>query len=126
MKFFEINLFGVYVAPMSLLMVAAWFATVALRRVAGRYYEFRGRSMDIHIDADATCWVSSDSSVSVFTRRRSRSYICAFSIAPEASEAMCIISFRVSSPNSCGAWVCNTITPIVSPARDKIGTAAID
>jgi hypothetical protein len=37
LKFFEINLFGVYVAPMSLLMVAAWFATVALRRVAGRF-----------------------------------------------------------------------------------------
>ena len=39
---------------------------------------------------------------------------------------MCIISFRVSSPNSWGACVCSTITPIVSPARDRIGTAAID
>ncbi len=76
--------------------------------------------------ADATCWASCDSSVSVFTRRRSRSYSCAFSIAPEASEAMCIISFRVSSPNSWGACVCSTMTPIVSPARDRIGTAAID
>ena len=31
MKFFEIDLLGVYVAPISLLMVAAWFATIALR-----------------------------------------------------------------------------------------------
>ena len=37
MKFFEIDLLGVYVAPMSLLMVAAWFVTAALRRVAGRF-----------------------------------------------------------------------------------------
>ncbi len=37
MKFFEIDLLGVYVAPISLLMVAAWFATIALRRVAGRF-----------------------------------------------------------------------------------------
>jgi len=37
MKFVEINLFGVYVAPMSVLMIAAWFATLALRRVAGRF-----------------------------------------------------------------------------------------
>lgn len=31
---------------------------IALRKVAGRYFEFRGRAMDIHIDADARCWVS--------------------------------------------------------------------
>jgi hypothetical protein len=31
---------------------------LALRDVAGRYYEFRGLSMDIHVDADATCWVA--------------------------------------------------------------------
>ena len=31
---------------------------IALRKVAGRYYEFRGRPMDIHVDADARCWVS--------------------------------------------------------------------
>ena len=37
MKFFEINLLGVYVAPISLLMVVAWFATIALRRLAGRF-----------------------------------------------------------------------------------------
>ena len=37
MKFVEIDLFGVYVAPISLLMVAAWFITIALRRVASRY-----------------------------------------------------------------------------------------
>jgi hypothetical protein len=33
---------------------------LALRGQAGRYYEFRGRSMDIHIDADARCWVATD------------------------------------------------------------------
>lgn len=37
MKFAEIDLFGVYVAPISLLMVAAWLATLALRRAAGRF-----------------------------------------------------------------------------------------
>jgi protein AaeX len=37
LKFFEINLLGVYVAPISLLIVAAWFVTVALRRAASRF-----------------------------------------------------------------------------------------
>ena len=37
MRFTEIDLFGVYVAPMSLMMVAAWLVTIALRRVAGRF-----------------------------------------------------------------------------------------
>jgi hypothetical protein len=37
LNFFEINLFGVYVAPISLLMIAAWFVTVASRRVAARF-----------------------------------------------------------------------------------------
>jgi hypothetical protein len=37
MRFTEIDLFGVYVAPMALLMVAAWIVTVALRRVASRF-----------------------------------------------------------------------------------------
>ena len=37
MKFTEINLFGVYVAPMSLMMVAAWMVTIALRRGAARF-----------------------------------------------------------------------------------------
>jgi protein AaeX len=36
-RFTEINLFGVYVAPMSLMMVAAWVVTVGLRRVAVRF-----------------------------------------------------------------------------------------
>jgi hypothetical protein len=36
MRFAEINLFGVYVAPISLFMVAAWLITMALRRVANR------------------------------------------------------------------------------------------
>ena len=33
-------------------------ARIAMRKFEGRYYEFRSRSMDIHIDADARCWVS--------------------------------------------------------------------
>ena len=36
MSFQEIDLLGVYVAPMSLLLVAAWLVTVALRRIAAR------------------------------------------------------------------------------------------
>jgi hypothetical protein len=36
-RFTEINLFGVYVAPMSLMMVAAWVATIGLRRFADRF-----------------------------------------------------------------------------------------
>lgn len=35
--FTEIDLFGVYVAPMSLMMVAAWLVTIAVRRVANRF-----------------------------------------------------------------------------------------
>jgi len=37
MSFAEIDLFGVYVAPISLLMVSAWFVTIALRRIASRF-----------------------------------------------------------------------------------------
>ena len=37
MRFTEIDVFGVYVAPMSLMMVVAWLITVALRRVADRF-----------------------------------------------------------------------------------------
>jgi hypothetical protein len=37
MRFTDINLLGVYVAPMSLLMIAAWFVTIALRWVTGRF-----------------------------------------------------------------------------------------
>jgi len=36
MRFVEINLFGVYVAPMSVMLVAAWVITITLRRVAAR------------------------------------------------------------------------------------------
>jgi protein AaeX len=36
-RFTEIDIFGVYVAPMSLMMVVAWLVTVALRRVASRF-----------------------------------------------------------------------------------------
>lgn len=37
MTFSEISIFGVYVAPISVLMLAAWIITVVLRRVANRY-----------------------------------------------------------------------------------------
>ena len=37
MSFTEINLFGVYVAPISLMMVAAWLIMVGLRRVAAHF-----------------------------------------------------------------------------------------
>jgi len=37
MRFAEINVFGVYVAPISLMMVAAWVITIALRRVAAPF-----------------------------------------------------------------------------------------
>jgi hypothetical protein len=36
-RFAEINLLGVYVAPMSLMMAAAWLATIALRRAASHF-----------------------------------------------------------------------------------------
>lgn len=37
MRFTEINLFGVYVAPISLIMIGAWLVTIALRRLANRW-----------------------------------------------------------------------------------------
>ena len=37
MRLSEVNLFGVYVAPISVMMVVAWFATVTLRRVLVRF-----------------------------------------------------------------------------------------
>ena len=37
MRFTDINLFGVYVAPISVMMVVAWFITIALRRIATRF-----------------------------------------------------------------------------------------
>jgi hypothetical protein len=37
LKFVEVDLFGVYLAPISVMMVGAWFVTVVLRRVAGRF-----------------------------------------------------------------------------------------
>ena len=37
MRLMEINLFGVHVAPMSVIMVAAWLVLVALRRIANRF-----------------------------------------------------------------------------------------
>jgi hypothetical protein len=37
MSFIEINLFGVYVAPISVIFVAAWVITIALRRAIARF-----------------------------------------------------------------------------------------
>ena len=37
MSFTEVNLFGVYVAPISVMMVVAWVVTIALRRIATRF-----------------------------------------------------------------------------------------
>ena len=37
MRFVEINLFGVYVAPISVMLVAAWSVTIGLRRLAARF-----------------------------------------------------------------------------------------
>jgi hypothetical protein len=31
---------------------------IALRKVAGRYVEYRGKSLDVHIDERANCWIS--------------------------------------------------------------------
>ena len=36
MRFTDIDLFGVYVAPISLIMLASWLITMALRRMASR------------------------------------------------------------------------------------------
>ena len=36
MRFVELDLFGVYVAPMSVLMIVAWVVTITLRRLAAR------------------------------------------------------------------------------------------
>ena len=36
MRFVEIDVFGVYVAPISLTLVGAWLITIALRRIADR------------------------------------------------------------------------------------------
>jgi protein AaeX len=36
-RFVEIDLFGVYVAPMSVMLVAAWLVTAGLERVANHF-----------------------------------------------------------------------------------------
>jgi len=37
MSFAEVDLFGVYVAPISVMMVAAWLVLIVLRRVADHF-----------------------------------------------------------------------------------------
>jgi protein AaeX len=36
-RFADINLFGVYVAPISIMTIEAWLITIVLRRVVGRW-----------------------------------------------------------------------------------------
>jgi protein AaeX len=36
-RFTDINLFGVYGAPISIMMIESWLITAVLRRVAGRW-----------------------------------------------------------------------------------------
>jgi protein AaeX len=50
MKFAEIDLLGVYVAPMSLMLFAAWLCTIVLRRVAIRF------GLLHHVWHPALCW----------------------------------------------------------------------
>jgi protein AaeX len=40
-SFAEVNLFGVYVSPISITMLAAWLVTIVLRRIANRLSLFR-------------------------------------------------------------------------------------
>ncbi|MBV8401737.1 MAG: DUF1656 domain-containing protein [Acetobacteraceae bacterium] len=37
MRFAEINVLGVYVAPISVMLLAAWVVTITLRRIAARF-----------------------------------------------------------------------------------------
>lgn len=37
MRFFEVNLYGVYVAPIALMMAAAWLMMFPLRRIADHF-----------------------------------------------------------------------------------------
>ncbi len=37
MRFIEVDLFGVYVAPISVMLVVAWVITIALRRGAAGF-----------------------------------------------------------------------------------------
>lgn len=37
MRFAEVDLFGIYVAPFVVIMLVAWILTIVLRRVADRY-----------------------------------------------------------------------------------------
>jgi hypothetical protein len=37
LKFVEVDLLGIYVAPISVMMAAAWFVTLVIRRAADRF-----------------------------------------------------------------------------------------
>ena len=52
MRFAEISLFGIYVAPISVMMIGAWVILAALRRVADRYALLR------HVWHPALCMFS--------------------------------------------------------------------
>jgi hypothetical protein len=36
MRYFELNIFGVYVSPMSVMLVVAWVMLIVIRRIADR------------------------------------------------------------------------------------------
>jgi hypothetical protein len=36
MRYFELNIFGVYVSPMSAMLLAAWMILIVIRRIADR------------------------------------------------------------------------------------------
>jgi hypothetical protein len=38
--------------------VPRFYSGIVLRKVNGRYFEYRGSSLDIHVDERATCWIS--------------------------------------------------------------------
>jgi hypothetical protein len=37
LRFVEVDLLGIYVAPISVMMVTAWFVTLVIRRAADRF-----------------------------------------------------------------------------------------
>ena len=57
---YGVPVLGLFAKPMVRIVgrLPALRQHMALRRYEGRYYEFRGRSMDIHIDRRRRCWVS--------------------------------------------------------------------
>jgi Protein of unknown function (DUF1656) len=65
MRFAEIDLFGVYVAPISLMMVGAWLATIVLRRAASRSGLLRSaeHSLDQFVRSTANAIIFSETEI---------------------------------------------------------------